>query len=160
MRGHRDYHFPMITILLPLASISLLAVPVPPQVAPAEVVRALFSDHFKHSMGFSKASVARKAKWLSADFLKQLNQELDRPSNPDEGPNIDGDPFTDSQEYPTRFQVGKATAEGALIRVPVLTSGNGRRHTIVAVLRDEPDGWRVDDLVYEEGKTLRNLLGK
>jgi hypothetical protein len=127
---------------------------------PVEVVQALFADHFKHRMGFSKASVARKAKWLSPDLLARLNAELARPANPDEVPDIDGDPFTDSQEYPTGFIVGKAIPEGKLVRVQVRLSGNGRIRTVVAILRNSPDGWQVDDLAYEHGKTLRSLLGK
>ncbi len=112
-------------------------------------------------MAFTKASLARKSKWLSPDFLARLKAEQARPGNPDEVPNIDGDPFTDSQEYPTRFVVGKATTEGQRARVPVRFSGKGAQRTLVALLRNSPDGWRVDDLVYEDGKTtLRSLLGK
>lgn len=127
---------------------------------PVGVVRDLFADHLKHDMGFTRASVARKAKWLSADFLKQLNAELDKPGNPDEVPNIDGDPFTDSQEYPKRFVVGKSEIRGEVTRIPVIFTGNGRRRTVAVRLRKTPDGWRVDDLVYEDGRTLRGLLGK
>lgn len=144
-------------LLVPFA---LLGAQVPPAAGPAAVVRALFSDHIKHDMAFTKASIARKAKWLSADFLKQLNAELERPGNPDEVPNIDGDPFTNSQEYPKRFVVGKAEIRGAATRIPVTFTGNGVRRTVAVQLQKSPDGWRVDDLVYEDGKTLRSLLGK
>ena len=132
----------------------------PSSAGPADTVHALFADHLKHDMGFTKASVARKAKWLSPDFLRQLNAELDRPGNPDEAPNINGDPFTDSQEYPKRFVVGKAEIRGVATRIPVTFTGNGRRRTVAVKLRNTPDGWRVDDLVYEDGKTLRGMLGK
>ncbi len=147
--------------LLPLlvATLTSLAPVVKPE-TPVSVVRYLLTDHFKHDMGFTKASVARKAKWLTADFLKQLNAELDKPSNPDEVPAIDGDPFTDSQEYPKRFVVGNSEIRGDVTRIPVIFTGNGRRRTVAAKLRKTPAGWRVDDLVYEDGRTLRGLLGK
>ncbi len=125
-----------------------------------EVVRALFMDHFRHGMGFTKASVERKAKWLTPDFLAQLNTELARPNNPDEVPNINGDPFTDSQEYPKKFVVGKGEIRGDATRIPVIFSGNGRRRTVALKMRNTAEGWRVDDLVYEDGRTLRGLLGK
>ena len=127
---------------------------------PVEVVRALFEDHFKHEMGFTKTSVARKKRWLSPDLLARLNAELDRPGNPDEVPNINGDPFTDSQEYPKRFVVGKALNEVDLTRVPVTFSGDGGKQTVVALLRISGGGWCVDDLAYQDGKTLRGMLGK
>lgn len=150
-----------------MAFLALLIIPPALQTAPpsavagpAAVVRAMFADHFKHDMGFTKASVARKSRWLSAEFLKQLNAELNRPPNPDEAPAIDGDPFTNSQEYPRRFVVGKAEIRGDATRIPVTFTGNGGRRTVAVKLRNTPEGWRVDDLVYEDGKTLRGLLGK
>lgn len=127
---------------------------------PADVVRSLFADHFRHGMGFTKASVARKARWLSPDLLAKLNAELAKPNNPDEVPNINGDPFTDSQEYPKRFAVGKAEINGDATRIPVVFTGNGRRRTVAVKLRNTPEGWLVDDLIYEDGSTLRSLLGK
>jgi len=148
-------------LIAPIAlQVSAPKVTAPIPEGPVEVVRALFADHFKHTMGFTKASVARKAKWLSTDLLARLNAELARPGNPDEVPNIDGDPFTDSQEYPTRFVVGKALNEADLTRVPVTFSGNGRKQTVVALLRKSGEGWCVDDLAYQDGKTLRGLLGR
>ena len=150
----------MINLSFFLVPVALLGAPSPPSPGPAAVVRSLFADHFKHDMGFTKASVARKARWLSAEFLKQLDVELDMPRNPDEVPNIDGDPFTDSQEYPKRFVVGKGEIRGEATRIPVIFTGNGRRRTVAVKLRKTTDGWRVDDLVYEDGKTLRSRLGK
>ena len=146
--------------LIPSLVAPALKTPAPAPNGPTEIVRALFSDHFKHDMGFTKESVARKARWLTPDFLAKLNAELSRPGNPDEVPNIDGDPFTDSQEYPKRFSAGKAEIVGELTRIPVLFTGNGRRRTIGVELRKTSDGWRVDNLVYEDGKTLRSRLGK
>lgn len=117
-------------------------------------------DHFKHGMGFTKASVARKAQWLSVDLLNQLNAELDRSKDPNIVPNIDGDPFTDSQEYPRRFVIGKAEIRGDVTRIPVIFTGNGHRKTVAARLRKTTEGWCLDDLVYEDGRTLRGMLGK
>ncbi len=153
----------MVQLILPLISLSLLAAPAPKAATPEAVVRALFADHFSHGMGFTKASVSRKARWLTTGFQKQLNAELDKPASPDEAPTINGDPFTDSQEYPTRFVVGKAVRTGLAgpaLKVSVTFKGNGRHRIVVALLMETPDGWRVDDLGYEDGKTLRSLLGK
>lgn len=117
-------------------------------------------DHFKHGMGFTKASVARKAKWISVDLLNRLNAELDRPKDPNLVPTIDGDPFTNSQDYPRRFVVGKAEIRGDVTRIPVVFIGNGHRRTVAARLRKTTEGWRLDDMLYEDGRTLRGLLGK
>lgn len=146
-------------LILPFLAAAAVA-PAPAPKTPMEVVIALYADHFRHDKGFTKASVARKAGWLSPDFLARLNAELARPGNPDEVPTINGDPFTDSQEYPKRFRVGKAEITGDLTRIPVFFTGNGRLRTVAVELRKTSDGWRVDDLVYEDGRTLRSMLGK
>ena len=150
----------MANLTLFLVPVALLGAPASSPAGPAVVVRALFADHFKHDMGFTKASVARKARWLSTDFLNLINAELDRPRSSDEVPKIGGDPFTDSQEYPKRFVVGKAEIRGDVTRIPVIFTGNGRRRTVAVKMRKTPEGWRVDDLIFEDGRTLRSLLRK
>ena len=51
-------------------------------------------------MGFLCASVAQKSQWMTDTLRQQIATYLQRPSPKDETPVMDGDPFTDSQEYP------------------------------------------------------------
>ncbi len=55
---------------------------------------------------------------------------------------ITGDPLTDTQEYPTRFSVQRATVTKSL------------RY----MLQSTPSLWRVSVIAYDEGITLTGLL--
>ena len=76
----------------------------------------------------------------------------------DEVPPINGDPFTYSQEYPSRFTLGRPGADAAQAVVPVSFSDGSRTRRVDYVLRRDGGGWRVDDLRYDDGGTLRGLL--
>ena len=97
----------MANLTLFLVPVALLGAPASSPAGPAVVVRALFADHFKHDMGFTKAEI-----------------------------------------------------RGDVTRIPVIFTGNGYRRTVAVKLRNPPEGWRVDDLIFEDGRTFRSLLGK
>lgn len=127
---------------------------------PAGIAQEFFAYHFKHDMGFDKKAVANRAKWLTADLLKLCHEYFARPSSPDEVPPIDGDPFTDSQEYPNKFSVGEPKIDGDQARVPVTFSWpeSTPARAVTLVLVRGRGAWRIDDVSYESGPTLRALL--
>jgi hypothetical protein len=133
--------------------------------AAVAVVRAFYTFHFAHDMGFSAAAVRRRAAWLAPDLLALCRAYFAKPSNPDEVPSIDSDPFTDSQDYPRTFRVGAPTArrsaapapDTALVPVTLLWSGTERR-TLTVVLVAARGAWLIADVRYPEGPSLRRLL--
>ena len=125
--------------------------------APAAVVQAFYTQHFAHDMAFTEASVQAKAVWLAPDLVERCRTYLKKPVSPDEVPDINGDPFTDSQEYPTSFRVGKPTISGTSARVPVVLSWKGRTRTIVVQLAQLEGKWLISDFAYDSG-SLRALL--
>jgi hypothetical protein len=127
-------------------------------VAPQAVVQALLQRHFKQDMGFTPSSVARKAEWLTADLQKHIAAGFAKPTPPGDAPDIDGDPFTNSQDPPNRFKVEAARITDMRAEVPVRFSGNGHSQRVHFVLRLEQGTWRVDDLAYADGSRLRQLL--
>jgi hypothetical protein len=84
--------------------------------------------------------------------------------HPDEVPYFDGDPFTNSQEYPAWFAVGSSTREGASANVKVtFYFGRGTRgepRTSTVLVRQEAGRWRIDDIIDSTGKSLKKLLGR
>ena len=58
-------------------------------------------------MGFSEASVRERSAWLAPELVDLCHAYFQKPVHPDEVPDVDGDPFTDSQEYPKSFSVGR-----------------------------------------------------
>ena len=127
--------------------------------SPAASVRAFYAFHMAHDMAFTLEGVTQRAAWLTPDLAGQCRSYLSRPSPPDAVPEIDGDPFTDTQEYPTAFHVGKAVVSGSTARVPVRFRGPGKnRRTVHVELVAVQGSWLIDDIRYDSGTSLRALL--
>jgi hypothetical protein len=146
----------MLTLLVP----ALLQAPAPPaDLALARgVVEACYKDHLRRMMGFSAANVKAKRRWFTPGLMAELTQELRKPSKPDEVPYIDGDPFLNSQEPVSAMKVGDAKAKGADVEVSLHLAGEGFKRELKVLLKRLPAGWRIDDLTYDDGTTLRGLL--
>lgn len=125
---------------------------------PQAVVQALLQRHLKEDMGYTPASVARKAEWLTASLRQHIAAGFAKPVPDDEVPDIDGDPFTNSQDPPKRFKLEAVKLQGNQAEVPVRFSGNGSSERIRFLLKLEQGAWRIDDVAYEDGSTLRGLL--
>jgi len=114
--------------------------------------------HFGGDMGFTPTNLQAHRAWFSSQLNTAVSRYFARPSSPDEVPAIDGDPFTDSQEYPQRFAVGKASVTTDSTQVPVQFSDASAVRTVVYVLRKEGAAWQLDDLLFSDGETLLGLL--
>jgi hypothetical protein len=73
-------------------------------------------------------------------------------------PVVDGDPFTNTQEYPTRLVPGRASIEGRRAAMPVLPGDDAASQVVQVLLRQSGWRWQVDDLRYQDGGTLRGRL--
>jgi hypothetical protein len=130
----------------------------PPPLPPFVIVQKFFQAHFAHDMGFTEASLKAKQEWLTEDFYNRLMAELKKPVPKGEVPNINGDPFTDSQEYPESFKVTHSAAKGDKATVTVQFSWPDDRTTVQVALLKTAKGWLIDDIVYEKDVTLRTLM--
>jgi len=125
---------------------------------PSGVVELFLERHYMGGMGFITTSIAPKQQWLTDTLRTKIMAYLARPSSPDEVPEIDGDPFTDSQEYPTRFAVSTAVMKGITASVTV-RFGDGYRNRVVYYLLHQQSGqWRIADTRCEHNVTLTSLL--
>lgn len=115
------------------------------------VVARLLADHFTHDMGFTKDSAARKRGWFSSGLNRRIAAYFAAPFPEDEPPPINGDPITNSQEYPMRFAIARAIVNGPDAKVRVQFSDEGRTRPTEFLLRRGDSGWRVDDFVYDDG---------
>jgi len=162
--GVFEFHFPDSTTALLAMSNAIWTLDRSPgaraaATAPDGVVQRFLEAHFARDMGFSKAALQPKAPFLTAGLTALTTRYFAVPANPNEAPDLNGDPFTNSQEYPTRFSVGTATTTATTANVRVRFSDALRVQTITYHLRRESGGWRIDDLRYEDGVTLRKQLG-
>lgn len=123
------------------------------------VVQRFLEAHYAGEMGFLPDSVAAKREFLSDALAQRIATYFAQPFPEDEPPPINGDPFTDSQEYPTRFIVGRATtAADGRAEVPVRLADAYVERTIVYVLAGESGAWRIDDLRYERNARFSDDL--
>ena len=127
-------------------------------VNPAGVVQRFLETHFAGDMGFTKVGTQKKNQFFSASLAALMTRYFAVPANPNEAPDINGDPFTNSQEYPARFSVGAATTSGAVSSVRVRFSDASRVQAITFQLKLENKLWRIDDLKYDDKSSFRGQL--
>ncbi len=130
----------------------------PPDRSALAAAQWLMLTHFAHDMAFTPASVALKRRWLSPELARAIRAWQMRPAPADEPPAINGDPFTDTQEYPAAFRLGAPRRDGRVTVVPVLLEGPGLARRVDLRMSRIDLRWRLDDVVYEDGGTLRTLL--
>lgn len=151
----------MFAQFLPLLLLpALAAAPDPSPAGARKAVEAFYTAHFKGPMGFDAASLKAKEAFLAPDLYQALlGKAREAAGNGEEAPDIDGDPFTDSQEYPDAFSVGRPLASGGTVRVPVrFTWKNGNpSRSLTVVMKNGRLGWRLDDIRYGGEGTLRTL---
>lgn len=121
-------------------------------------VQRLLEQHFSSDMGFSPATVAAKRDWLSASLNADIAGWFAGPFDPDEVPEINGDPFTDTQEPPRRFAVQDARADGEARLVTVRFADGWQHHALQFRLVHEHGTWQVDDVFGRDGVSLRAIL--
>jgi Protein of unknown function (DUF3828) len=126
--------------------------------AASGVVQRFLEQHFASEMAYDTSALAAKRPWLGDAFYAQLRRYMAKPANPDEAPELDGDPFTDSQEYPTRFSVGAARIAGTGAMVSVRFSDGYRSYRVAYRLVRSSGRWRIDDVVSQSGRSLQAFL--
>lgn len=126
--------------------------------SPSGVVQRFLEAHFARDMGFTKAALQPKLRFVTAGLNALMTRYFALPANPNEAPDINGDPFTNSQEYPTRFSVGAATTTADASTVTVRMSDAFRVQSLTYLLKRESNAWRIDDVKFSDGVTLRKQL--
>lgn len=134
----------------------------PKNSGPGDVVKAFYKYHFAHDMAFTPDGVKQRATWFTPGLINACETYFARPQDPDEVPNIDGDPFTGSQEYPNTFSAGPASIQETKASVPVTFSWKDHHSTRgTVILKKEEDGrWLIDDFEFPDQDSTRQLLAE
>jgi hypothetical protein len=161
--GIFEFHFPDSTSALLAMSNAIWTLDRSPgamasATIPAGVVQRFLEAHFARDMGFTPTAMQRKMRFVTPALYALMTRYFALPANPNEAPDINGDPFTNSQEYPTRFSVGDATVSGLQATVRVRLSDAFRVKNLTYQLRRENTVWRIDDVKYDDGTSLRAQL--
>jgi hypothetical protein len=116
-------------------------------------------------MALNPAAVQAKSAWLSPALAGRLQRWLAQPQPADEVPDLNGDPFTDSQEPPESFTLAPARVQGERAEVSVQFRGAGpqgaaRPWRVRLLLQRVQGEWRVDDLLLRDGQRLSRLIAR
>jgi hypothetical protein len=142
-----------------------------PASSPRQAVESFYRFHFSHGMDFTGRNLRQRRRWLTAELYGLLRDEFRKEAerakaHPDEAPFIEGDPFTDTQEYPKSFRVGNPVASGASSVVNVVLVSAGRtpsereERTASVTLRRVGARWLISNIRGEGGEDLLTLLRK
>jgi Protein of unknown function (DUF3828) len=134
-------------------------------------VNSFYRFHLSHNMDFNARNIQLRRRWLTPEFYQLLLNKIKRQAayskaHPDEIPDYDGDPFTDSQEYPDSFQVGLPMASGAVEMIGVTlfwsarTSRGRDKRNITVELTQSSGRWLINDIINSEGSSLRDEFKK
>lgn len=160
--------FALIFILSPY---TLISAQTPDRSSAASAVRSFYAFHLAHKKDFTPANVRIRRPWLTPEFYGLFLGELKRQAeyskaHPDEAPDFEGDPFTDSQDYPDSFRVGTVVTNGARAKATITfdwsaktSRGLDSRNITVELIRLEA-GWLINDIVTSDGSSLREQFQK
>ena len=141
------------------------------QTSATTAVNAFYRFHLSHNKDFTARNIQLRRRFLTPEFYQLLLNEVKRHSayskaHPDEVPDYDGDPLTDSQEYPDSFRAGAQAMDGARAKITVTllwsarTSRGKDKRDIVVVAVQGASGWLIDDIINNEGSSLRDEFKK
>jgi hypothetical protein len=129
--------------------------------APSQAVNSFYRFHLSHNMDFTKRNVIQRRGWLTPELYGLLLNEFKREdeyskTHLDEMSYMQGDPFTDSEEYPTSFRVGKSTLSGEKAQVEVTflwgaksSRGKDSRDSVVELAKDQGK-WLVSNIIVKK----------
>lgn len=125
---------------------------------PAQTVQSFYAYHFKHDMGFGAPQVKARRAWLAPKLYTLIMKVLAKPVPKGDAPDIDGDIFTDSQDTPTSFQVGKTTVDKETAKVDVTFIWTGEKRHVTVILTQIEKAWLIADIDYGSHRSLTKEL--
>jgi hypothetical protein len=130
------------------------------QDSPEAALQALLERHFGGDMGFSLENWADKRGHLTTALNQRIDAYAAAEWPADEVPPINGDPLTDSQEYPTRFAVRQGHGNGSRVPLEVDFADAHRSKRLVCTMQFEHGRWLLDDVHGESGESFLDLLAE
>src|SRR5439155_26495499 len=128
------------------------------RLSPNALVADLYRVHnAKHSPFFQTRSRALLYKYFARSLADMIWK--DAVSSKGEVGALDGDPLYDAQDMEIKkFTIGKPSYESGKARVNVTFENLGQSKSFVFILVNGRTGWRIDNIEYGEGRSLREYL--
>lgn len=139
------------------------------------VMQGFYGSHFASAerMLFTRENVRRERGWLSPRLYRLMLHELRRAAEVEreytgvnaKKPYISGDMFTNSENPPQVFRLGKSSQKRGTAEVDVWcywndqTIGRMKRRVKVRLVLSKGK-WLIDNLLYEGGSDLVSMLSR
>jgi hypothetical protein len=168
LRMNRLVVLSSIVVIVTLVLGDILARADSPRISAASaVVREFFLYHIRDGCEFTSQNVNERKRWLSTKLLRLIEHEFARETeyrrtHPDEVPYYNGDPFTNSQEYPTRFTLGRSQSTSRQVEIEITFYFGpelaAERRTSRVFVIFERGAWRIDNIINDQGVSLQKEL--
>jgi hypothetical protein len=126
--------------------------------SPEGVVQRFLETHFASDMGFWPSAIDAKRRYFTKPLNEKMKAYFAGIAGADEEPEINGDPFTDSQDYPARFFVKSDDKSKPGVIVPVEYTDAYSTKTVRFSMKRAGGKWLIDDLVFEDNLSLSTLM--
>ena len=127
------------------------------QLPPDKVVANLYQQHAKRSPFFQTKNRAL----LDTYFTKKLADLLwkDALSSQNEVGALEGDPLYNAQDMAIKkLVIHPAKIQGSKASVEATFENFSKKQVVVFLLRQEPIGWKVENIKYDDGYSLLKIL--
>jgi hypothetical protein len=143
--------FKTIAFLLTLTAVTTFA----GDLSPKDLVAQLYQAHrSKHDPLDETALLGH---YFDAALLKLYLK--DRREAKDEVGRLDGDPLYNAQDFEIKgFSISAPQTDGGEMRVTVNFKTFGKPTKVVFVLSRTANGWKISDIRYEDGSSLKKIL--
>ena len=126
-------------------------------ISPRQLVVNLYAQHKTRSPFFQKKSRALLDKFFDRTLAGLLWR--DAHSAGGEVGALDGDPLFNAQDMEIKnFEVGPETVGAQAAEVQVSFENFGVKHKITFQIVAERGGWKISNLLYDEGPSLVDIL--
>lgn len=126
-------------------------------ISPRQLVVNLYAQHKTRSPFFQTKSRALLDKFFDRTLAGLIWR--DARSSGEEVGALDGDPLFNAQDMEIKnFVIGAATVGAQAAEVPVSFENFGVKHKITFQIVAEPRGWRISNILYDEGASLVDIL--
>ncbi len=126
-------------------------------ISPRQLVVNLYAQHKTRSPFFQRKSRALLDKFFDRTLAGLLWR--DAHSSGDEVGALDGDPLFNAQDMEIKnFVIGAGTVGAQAAEVPVSFENFGVKHKITFQIVAERGGWKISNILYDEGASLVDIL--
>jgi hypothetical protein len=137
----------------------------PPAPDPTTTAKVFYGYYFDHHFPDEAKAMKANKRLFSSRFYAMLMAEFSKPVAAGDAPDLDWDVFTNAQDTPEGFSVGKARIENGIANVAVELLWSPefkiRKSSVDVILIEVDHEWKIEDFYYpDQKKRLTSFLVK